>query len=167
MAHGFVPQDPDAVMILDLETMPPVLSQPVTLDVRRITDPARLSEIAALQQEVWNEDYGWLITSLGRTLREKPEELSVYIAYADDQPVSAGWIDYHEGNPFAGLWGGATLPAYRKQGFYTALVAVRAQEAIQRGVRYLTIDASPMSRAVLEKFGFELMAYAWECNYGG
>ena len=66
-----------------------------------------------------------------------------------------------------GLWGGSTLPEYRKQGLYTALVKARVQEAIERGIRYLTIDASPMSRAVLEKFGFELMAYAWECNYGG
>jgi hypothetical protein len=41
------------------------------------------------------------------------------------------------------------------------------QEAKARGVRYLTIDASPASRAVLDKFGFQLMAYAWECNYGG
>ncbi|MEP7293853.1 MAG: hypothetical protein ABI835_18845 [Chloroflexota bacterium] len=46
-----------------------------------------------------------------------------------------------------------------RQRFYTVLVVARAH--------YLTIDASPMSRAVLEKAGFELMAYAWECNYGG
>ncbi|MEP7293547.1 MAG: GNAT family N-acetyltransferase [Chloroflexota bacterium] len=167
IAHRFVPQDPDAVMILDLEALPPALSQPVTHDVHRITDPARLSDLTAVKQAGWNDDFTWLIASLGRTLREKPSELSVYIAYADETPVSVGWIDYHEGNPFAGLWGGETLNDYRKQGFYTALVAVRAQEAKQRGVRYLTIDASPMSRAVLEKFGFELMAYAWECNYGG
>jgi predicted GNAT family acetyltransferase len=63
------------------------------------------------------------------------------------------------------LWGGATVPAYRKRGLYTALVSARAQEAKARGIRCLTIDASPASRAILEKFGFQLMAYAWECNY--
>ena len=164
--HGFVPQDPDAVLILDLQAVPPVLLEPIPQDVRRITDPALLSDMIAVHKGVWDEDQSWLINSLGRTLREKPQELSVYIAYVDGNPASAGWIDYHEGNPFAGLWGGSTLPEYRKQGLYTALVKARVQEAIERGIRYLTIDASPMSRAVLEKFGFALMAYAWECNYG-
>jgi GNAT superfamily N-acetyltransferase len=98
-------------------------------------------------------------------LRDKSEQVSIYVAYVDGVPASVGWIDFHERSDFAGLWGGSTLPAYRKRGLYTALVAERAQEAIQRGVRYLTIDASPMSRAVLEKFGFRLMAYAYECNF--
>jgi len=164
---GFVPQDPDAVLILDLQAVPPVLLEPIPQDVRRITDPARLSDITTVHKGVWDEANDWLIPSLARTLRDQPQELSVYIAYVDDNPASAGWIDYHEGNPFAGLWGGSTLPEYRKRGLYTALVKARVQEAIERGIRYLTIDASPMSRAVLEKFGFELMAYAWECNYGG
>ncbi|MEO8393404.1 MAG: GNAT family N-acetyltransferase [Chloroflexota bacterium] len=165
--HGFVAQDPDAVLILDLQAVPPVLLEAIPQDVRRITDPALLSDIIAVHKGVWDEDQSWLINSLGRTLREKPQELSVYIAYVDGNPASAGWIDYHEGNPFAGLWGGSTLPEYRQRGLYTALVKARVQEAIERGIRYLTIDASPMSRAVLEKFGFALMAYAYECNYGG
>ena len=167
IAHGFVPQDPDAVLILDLQAVPPVLLEPISQAVQRITDEARLSEIVTIHKGVWDEDNDWLVKSLGRTLREKPQELSVYIAYVDGNPASAGWIDYHEGNPFAGLWGGSTLPEYRQRGLYTALVKARVQEAKARGIRYLTIDASPMSRAVLEKFGFRLMAYAWECNYRG
>lgn len=166
VAHGFVPEDPDAVLILDLAEIPPELMQPVTHDVRRIDDPARLDDVRAITQAVWGgEDDGWIIDALASTLRDKPEELSIYVAYVDGIPASYGRIDFHENNAFAGLWGGSTLPEYRQRGLYTALVAVRAQEAIRRGVRYLTIDASPMSRAVLEKYGFGLMAYAWACNY--
>ena len=167
IAHGFVPQDPDAVLILDMETIPPALLAPITHDVRRITDAERLNDVASIQQTVWDESFDWLIKSLGRTLHDDPEELSVYVAYVDGVPASAGWIDYHAGNPFAGLWGGSTVPAYRKRGLYTALVSARVQEAKARGIRYLTIDASPASRAVLEKFGFQFMAHAWECNYVG
>lgn len=167
VAHGFEPQDPDAVLILDMEAVPPALLQPVTHDVQRITDAAGLAHVKAILETVWDEAYDWLIPSLGRTLREKPDELSVYVAYVEGVPASAGWIDYHADNPFAGLWGGATVPEYRKRGLYTALVSTRVQEAKARGVRYLTIDASPSSRAVLEKYGFRLMAYAWECSYGG
>ena len=49
------------------------------------------------------------------------------------------------------------------QGFYTALLAVRVQEAIARGRRYLTIDASPMSRPIVERFGFVRLAESTPC----
>lgn len=168
VAHGFVPEDPDAVLILDLREIPPALTQPVTHDVQRVDDPAQLEDVRAITHAVWgDEDDDWIIDALASTLHDKPEELSIYVAYVDGVPASYGRIDFPENSAFAGLWGGSTLPAYRKRGLYTALVAARAQEAIGRGIRYLTIDASPMSRAVLEKFGFRLMAYAWECNYRG
>ena len=168
IAQGFVPEDPDAVLVLDLEAIPPALIAPVTHDVRRLTDPDQFSDVSAVMNGVYpGEDHERFVTTLKELRRIKPEEVSVYAAYADGQPVTAAWIDFPAESSFSGLWGGATLPAYRKQGFYTALVAARAQEAIQRGRRFLTIDASPMSRAVLEKFGFRLIAYAYECNYRG
>jgi len=44
-------------------------------------------------------------------------------------------------------------------------LAVRAQEAKARQVRYLKLDASPMSRPILEKFGFELITYTHTCKW--
>jgi hypothetical protein len=41
------------------------------------------------------------------------------------------------------------------------VVAVRAQEAIGRGYRFLTVDASDMSRPILLKRGFELLTYTY------
>jgi hypothetical protein len=41
----------------------------------------------------------------------------------------------------------------------------RAQEAKARQVSYLTVDASPMSRPILEKFGFEMIAYSYPCKW--
>jgi len=40
------------------------------------------------------------------------------------------------------------VKGYRKRGLYTALLAVRAQEGRARQVKYLTVDASPMSRPI-------------------
>ena len=60
----------------------------------------------------------------------------------------------------ASLWRPAWQPAV-----VTALLAVRAQEAKARQVKYLTVDASPMSRPILEKFGFGLMAYSYPCKW--
>ena len=70
---------------------------------------------------------------------------------------------YHLHSQFAGLWSGATLPAYRRRGLYTAVLAVRVQEAIRRGYHFLTIDASPMSRPIVARHGFQLLTYA--CYY--
>lgn len=166
--HGFEVNEPaDAVMVLDLNDLPSKLTQPVTHDVRRITDERGLADIHAVIDAVWpDDDHSAGLSWKAALLRDTPEAVSFYAAYADGQPVSEGWVDF-PGTDFAGLWGGATLPEYRNRGFYTALVAMRAQEAKRRGYRYLTIDASPMSRAVLEKQGFVVIASAWECNYRG
>lgn len=53
----------------------------------------------------------------------------------------------------------------RKDLVYTALLAVRAQDAKARQVRYLTVDASDMSRPILERFGFERIAYSYPCKW--
>jgi GNAT superfamily N-acetyltransferase len=57
------------------------------------------------------------------------------------------------------------VPAFRKQGLFTSLVAVRAQEARRRGARFLTVDARPMSRPILEALGFKLLCFANALNW--
>ena len=159
IAHGFEPDEPEALMALDLEEAPARLLQPVSADIRRITDPAQLSLVAAVQAQVWEKPTPGLEDELAQTLRTHPDLMSIFQAYADDKPVANARICYHPGRRFADLWGGSTLPAYRGRGIYTALVAVRAQEARTRGVRFLTVDASPMSRPILEKLGFRHLVY--------
>jgi hypothetical protein len=79
------------------------------------------------------------------------------------KPASAAWIYFHAGSSFASLWGGATLPQFRNQGRYSLLLAARAQEARARGFSLLTVDASPMSRPILEKHGFQYLATSTPC----
>jgi hypothetical protein len=164
-AHGFTVEEAEAIMVLDLEDAPEILWQPVQHEVQRIISPESLSAVISIQQQVWDEDSAWLGHYLGEALRNHPEQLSVYVAYIDGQPASAAWIYFPEHSPFASLWGGATVGGFRKQGLYTALLAVRAQEAKARQVRYLTVDASAMSRPILEKFGFEMIDYSYPCKW--
>ena len=49
-ARGFEVEDPEAVMVLDLEHASTALWQPIAQDVRRLTDPAQLVEIADLKE---------------------------------------------------------------------------------------------------------------------
>jgi GNAT superfamily N-acetyltransferase len=164
-AHGFEVEDPDAIMVLDLTQAPEALFQPAEHDVKRITNPEDVRDVLAVEEAVWEKDYAGLGHFLAQTLVERPRQLSVYLAYVEHKPVSAGWILFPEGSRFASLWGGSTLSDYRGRGLYTALLATRAREARERNVRYLTVDASPVSRPILEKFGFTVIAYAYACTW--
>jgi GNAT superfamily N-acetyltransferase len=164
-AHGFEVEDPDAIMVLDLEEAPEVLLRPSTHKVKRMTRPEGIKDVMAVEEAVWDGDYSDLGHFLERTLVEHPHLLSVYVAYVDEVPTSAAWIVFPEDSQFGSLWGGSTLSEYRGRGLYTALLGVRAREAMERQVRYLTVDASPMSRPILEKFGFQVIAFAYACKW--
>ena len=164
-AYGFTVEEAEAIMVLDLKDASGLVRKPVFHNVRRIIDPEKLIDVQSVEQDVWDEDSSWVVHFLGDTLRKYPEQLSVFVAYVNDQPASAAWINYSKQSQFASLWGGATISRFRKQGLFTALLAVRAQEAKAHQVRYLTVDAMPMSRPILEKLGFEMIAYSYPCHW--
>ena len=163
--RGFEIEDPEAVMVLDLDHASTALWQPIAQDVRRLTDPAQLVEIADLKEAMEGEKFDWLAKALADEMAADSERIQFYMAYADGVPACAAWIRFHPGTQFASLWGGATLPAYRRRGLYTAILSVRAQEARRRGYRFLTIDASPMSRPIVAKHGFQFLTFAHACNW--
>jgi len=164
-SQGFIIEEAEAIMVLDLEDAPKILWQPVLHNVQQITDPKNLADVQSVEQQVWDEDYSSTLDFLGHALRNYPEQMSVYVAYMNEQPASAAWIYFPKHSQFASLWGGSTISKFRKQGLYTALLAVRAQEAKSRQVKFLTVDASPMSRPILEKLGFEMIAYSYPCKW--
>jgi hypothetical protein len=163
--HGFMIEEAEAIMVLDLANAPEILWQPILHNVQQIIDPKKLVDVQSVEQQVWNEDYSFVLNFLRYALRNYPEQMSVYVAYINEQPVSAAWIYFPKHSQFASLWGGSTVSAFRKQGLYTALLAIRAQEAKSRQVKFLTVDASPMSRPILEKMGFEMIAYSYPCKW--
>jgi GNAT superfamily N-acetyltransferase len=164
VAQGFEAEVPEAVMVLDLECVPDSLLADVTADVRPVLDRAALQEVVAIEGDVWGGDFGWIVERLGDHL-EIPGYLSVYVAYEGGRAAAAAWIYFHDNGLFADLWGGSTRAEYRKRGLYTALLATRVQEAIQRGYRFLTIDAGPMSRPIVARHGFRLLAHARACEW--
>ncbi len=170
LRRGFVldADDAEALLILPLADAPARLLEPITHDIRRVTDPDDIMTILSVQAEVEGHDYTSLGQRLARDLRATPQILSIFAAYADGRPVSSAWLYTNAASRFAGMWGGATLEAYRGRGIYTALVAARVQEARARGVQFLTIDASPMSRPIVQKLGFRFMTMTypcfWECR---
>jgi GNAT superfamily N-acetyltransferase len=162
-ARGFEIDDTDAVMVLDVAGAPESLLSTTTAHVRRLDHPSQLPDVVTVLESVWDENFTWVYKRLGSHM-EIPGYLSVYVVYVDDKPASTGWTYFNRKN-FASLWGGSTVADYRGRGLYTALLSARVQEARQRGVPYLTIDAGSMSRPIVARHGFEVITYTTDCNW--
>ncbi len=164
-AHGFVADEPGALLALELEQAPPALLQPVRADLRPIRQRAELEPAIGVMTQVWGRSFEWMRQRIGDHLA-LPGYLELFVAYLGDEPACAGWIYFYPGSQFAGLYGGSTVPAHRKRGLYTALLAARAQRARARGYRFLTVDASPQSRPIVNRHGFRQLTdsldFAWE-----
>ncbi|WP_054767740.1 GNAT family N-acetyltransferase [Lysinibacillus parviboronicapiens] len=162
--QGFTIEDPEAVMVLKLEPQHALLSETTPLHLQEITDEQGIQDIVKLEDTIWHVSHLEMGNRLWRVKQAIPEALHLYGVYEDDQLVSAAWMYTENKSSFVSLWGGSTLPDYRGRGYYSALLAARAQKAFEQGYRYLTVDASPMSRPILEKFGFCCLAYAYPCD---
>ncbi len=165
IARGFEAEEAETILVLDMQGLSGVLTQPPTHDIRRITDPAAVKTLIDVKSTIFQDDLSGLAQHLTWQLAHHPDYMSLYGAYIDGSSVASAWINYPPGSQFASMWGGATLEAYRGRGVYTALVAARVQEAIQRGRRFLTIDASPMSRPIVEKLGFVAICTSTPCKW--
>ena len=170
MAHGFVDEGLETLLVLELEDAPAVLKQPITADIRRLTAVEQLADVIQIHNQVWGNSLAWLHDYLAYALENEGAYWSIYVAYVDDEPACAAWVYFPKSSPFASLWGGATVEKYRKRGVYTAVIATRLQEAIARGYRFLTVDASDMSRPILQKRGFRVLGhtrpYFWSGKQG-
>lgn len=162
-AHGFEIGEAEALMVMDVTDNHPILSASIPEEVRQITSDEGINDVMALEDEVWGTSHTELGERLKRDLATDPEHLRIFAAYDGDKVVSAAWMYLHEGTSFGSLWGGSTLLKSRQKGFYQALIAARAKVAIECGYRFLMVDASPMSRPILEKRGFQCLTYSYPC----
>lgn len=164
-AHGFTIGEEEAIVALDLGKLPAELAAPHSHDIRKVIDERGIADFAAVNAEAWpGEGHASDMANIGEILRKTPDRMSAWVAYVEGIPVCAARVDFPVGSPFASLWGGATLEPFRKRGIYTAILSARAQEAVARGYRFLTVDASPMSRPILIKHGFLLLVISNPCD---
>jgi hypothetical protein len=163
--HGFIVEDRETLLALDLQQLPENLKQSTSHDIRLLKQTKELDDVLTVETSVWGSDQTDIITYLAENMKVQPKLLRVYVAYVDNKPASSAWMFLNEHSQFASLWGGSTIKEYRGLGLYTALVAVRAQAAIKYGNKFLTVDASPMSQPILEKLGFQFLTYTYPCKW--
>lgn len=188
LAAGFVPSEVESVEIgvAADQRAEPVLPAGATLRLTR--EPADLERICAFESEVWGQDMSFLGPWFTRTLAAEPDTLDIAVVETENENkagngtekagtvagaeketggrlVSAAWSIYRPGTDFTYLAGGSTLPEWRRRGLYRALVAFRANLAVERGYTFLQVDASKNSRPILERLGFRFVTtttpYIW------
>lgn len=160
--HEFSKGEPESFLVLDLSQFRENVSE---WDCTRITNQQGVDDTVSVSEKVWNKDLSHQKQYLLKQLKYNPKFISIYCIYLECKPVASARIEFSEGSPFAGIWGGATLKEYRKKGLYQALLNVRAKEAIGRGYKYLIIDASDMSKPIAEKHGFQFISNTTPYEY--
>ena len=162
-----MPEDAETIVIARVTDVAGEAQLPEGLSLREVTSRTDFERIAALEQAVWGEEdqRNWLVDMLESERAVDPDALAIVVAEAATTVVCAAWIRFERGTEFATLWGGATLPEWRRRGIYRATVGYRANLAAGRGFRYLETDASDDSRPILERLGFTAVTsttpYVW------
>lgn len=156
LAHGFVPEDVETVMVGSAEAFARDVAVPAGVVVRRVGEHGDLlgdvEAAGAMQAEVFGHGVGEA-AEMAERIASSSGLIEMWLAEADGQVVCAGRVDIVANTEFAGLWGGATVPAWRGRGIYRAVVAARARTALARGARYLHSDCTDMSRPILQRSG--------------
>jgi len=151
--HGFVPDEPESIMIGPAAGLAVELPLPAGVTLRRITEESDIRAMSAMADEVFGEPVSeQRATAIIDGTRRWPD-WEVWVAEADGQMISCGRLEPVPGTDFAGIWGGATRPEWRGRGIYRALTAERARSALRIGKTLIHSDSTEFSRPILERSG--------------
>jgi GNAT superfamily N-acetyltransferase len=158
-AAGLSAEPAETVLLADIAELDTAPAPPAGIELVDVTDAAGIAELIRLHDTVFDTDGSRLGAALLARLEAAPDTMTAVLALGPDgRAVASARVDYSPATGFAGLWGGGTLPQWRGRGIFRALVAHRARLAAARGIRYLQVDAMPMSRPILERLGFTAVA---------
>lgn len=153
VASGFVPEEPESIMLGETASLVADVPLPDGVTLRKVRDEGEIRAMCAMQDRAFGEEVSEYHANaiLRRIARDDGMEL--WIAEAGGEIVSAGRLEPVSGTDFAGLWGGATLEAWRGRGIYRALISARARSALALGRTLMHSDSTEYSRPILERSG--------------
>ncbi|WP_181768170.1 GNAT family N-acetyltransferase [Streptomyces albidus (ex Kaewkla and Franco 2022)] len=157
-AAGFTPEPQETLMVAEAAELSTEVRLPEGVRLCQVTEPAELDLVTDVHEAAFGEPDTWLGDQLRAQLAESATSVVVVVAMAGEVPVSAARLELLPGTPFAGLWGGGTVPEWRGRGIYRALIAYRARIAAECGYRYLQVDASSESSPILRRLGFAALS---------
>jgi hypothetical protein len=154
---GFEPDDVESVLAFPLTARTLAAIDAPAHEIRHVHDETGLADVAEISREVGRSNVEEELARLAAVLRETPDEMSVHVAYSDGEPVACGRLYLPPRSAFAELAGGRTKSSHRNKGLFTALVAARLTEALERDRTHVFVDALPTSEPILRKRGFRFV----------
>jgi GNAT superfamily N-acetyltransferase len=168
--HGLILAGDAATMALsgldDFEAIP--ANPDLKVEILDGYDTASLDALAHVVKICFNwsqEQVDQRMSGLIERMRnEKFREREMnYLGTLSGQPVSFGRLELKSGVAYLG--GAATLPDFRGQKAYSTLLRRRLEDARAHGYHIAAINAEPMSRRIVTRYGFKEYArmyiYGW------
>lgn len=165
MEHGFVPGEPESIMIGEARSLAVTVPLPEGVTLRRVSDTDDVRAMSAMQDHAFGDPVSdEMADALLRRLA-LDDGMELWAAESNGEIVSAGRLEPVAHTEFAGIWGGATLQPWRGRGIYRALTAARAHSAIAQGKTLIHSDSTEYSRPILERAGLTKVSsttpYRW------
>lgn len=165
--HGFVAEETESIMIGEAASLAVDVPLPEGVTIRQVSTEADVRAMCAMSARAFGDPpadgEAIAVDLVGRL--SAGDDLELWVAEADGAMVSAGRLEPVPGTAFAGIWGGSTLPAWRRHGIYRALTSARARSALRRGRTLIHSDSTEYSRPILERYGFVRVStttpYTW------
>jgi len=166
--NGFVPGEPESIMIGEAALLAVDAPLPQGVRLRRVTSEPDVRALSAMQEQVFGGGFAdEMAASLLRRLG-LGDGMELWVAEADGVIVSSGRLEPVRATEFAGIWGGATRPEWRRRGIYRALTAARARSALVLGKSLIHSDSTEDSRPILERAGLVKVStttpYQWRAG---
>jgi GNAT superfamily N-acetyltransferase len=153
LAGGFVPDAPESIMIGPLEALTTHAGAPAGVTVRRVGSEADVRAMSAAVDEAFGDSVDTRMADALLARLARGDGMELWAAEVDGRFVSGGRLEPVPDTDFVGIWGGATLPAYRGRGIYRALLNARARSALAQGKTLVHSDSTEDSRPILERAG--------------
>jgi GNAT superfamily N-acetyltransferase len=166
-AAGFVPEPAETVLVAEITSLNLDVRLPAGVQLIPVSDAHGVAAVVRVHDDVFGGDHEAIGSAITAALESPRRPVEAVVAFAGDTPICAGRVEFPEHRDFASLWGGGTLPGWRGRGVFRSLVAYRARLAMERGYRYLQVDASADSLPIFQRLGFTELAVTTPFIYPG
>ena len=153
LEQGFTAEETESIMIGEAALLAVEAPLPDGVQLRTVTSEDDVRAMCLMESSVFGDDEADEFTTALLQRLQLDDGMELWVAEADGEIVSAGRLEPVAGTQFAGIWGGATLPAWRHRGIYRALTAARARSALRTGKTLIHSDSTEFSRPILERSG--------------
>jgi len=153
VAQGFQAEEQESILVGEASKLVADVPLPEGVTLRRIDSGPDIERMCRMQAEVFGDPDATPMIQAVTARLARADGMSLWVAEAGGEVICTGRLVPVQGTDFAGIWGGATRPAWRGRGVYRALTSARAAAALALGKTLIHSDSTEFSRPILEASG--------------